>query len=333
MSSGKKITIDQVHIPSDYGSVLPRSFDYFEIKEAEGKGLGAFATRPIKAFTTVFPEQSIMSFNKDRSQVSENNLIAAYKNLSSQDKHIFDNMRNCHGICGCKSGLFFANAFGLPGGVGCFPIRSRLNHSCQANCMIDTHEKYYEKRITVLKDLEPGDELTFHYYLNTQFMTYEQRRADFRDVPSASLGPHRGILPDMVMASYMLLFCHLAEAEGVIVGSLLGTSFVKLIHCVMFRSAMKRVRQLPESILTNVQTWWKKAHSNGSGGSVLDYFDNMLWDTVGLFMSCVRDDGKIDSKNFDCPLRDVTEDNSWSEVMVALGIQSKQSIRYTPYFA
>ncbi|KAK4498862.1 hypothetical protein PRZ48_009372 [Zasmidium cellare] len=362
-STSSKKSINQIFFPPGYGSTQTQSFKYFEIKAIEGKGLGAFATRPIKAFTTIYHEQSIMTFYKDRSQVSENDLIAAYEKLSPQDKYTFDTMRNCHGMCGCKGGLFFANTFGLRGGgVGCFPNCSRLNHSCQANCMIDTHEEYDEKKITVLKDLKPGDELTFHYVLNTQFMTNEERQelltsedfgfvscrcqvctlppadkfisdsrrqimrhllywiegADLNEVPPASLGPHPGDLPDMVLASHILLFCHLAEAEGVVVGSRLGTSFAKLIHFVIFRAAMKRVRQLPERIWNNVQTWWKRAQFYGTGGSVLDYRDIDLFNTVEDFISCVRDDGEINWKEFQNPLREVTENSSWSELCLPL---------------
>ncbi|USW54926.1 hypothetical protein Slin15195_G082450 [Septoria linicola] len=112
------------------------TFDVFMLKEAPGKGLGAFATQPIKCGATVYSEKPLVIIEKPPDDFTEQDICEAYVKLTPHEQRVFNGMRNRHEGkgCQCKTGRFFSSIFNLEDAwrrTGCFPICSRFNHSCR----------------------------------------------------------------------------------------------------------------------------------------------------------------------------------------------------------
>lgn len=73
--------------------------------------------------------------------------------------------------------FYESSMFSLPdGGVGCFSVVSRLNHSCEANCAISKDGD--ATNLVVLRNIQPGEELTTHFNRDIQWMASNER-SDF----------------------------------------------------------------------------------------------------------------------------------------------------------
>lgn len=69
-------------------------YEHFEIRRAKGKGLGAFATRPIKAGTIVLREEPLFIISKPWDRITEKDVCDEYSKLSPENQVIFDNLRD-----------------------------------------------------------------------------------------------------------------------------------------------------------------------------------------------------------------------------------------------
>ncbi|USW53756.1 Putative SET domain-containing protein [Septoria linicola] len=162
--------------------------DFFELRPTPGKGIGAFATRFIAARTNIMVERPLMTLNKPEYAVREADVLQAYKQLSSADKKIFDSARHDseHGPnCKCKLGVLFGNIFSSSSldRPSLYPIASRFNHACNPNVIMLSPPKRVSERyhtIRAVRDVDQGEELTFSYLTELEFLTSEERKVSLQ---------------------------------------------------------------------------------------------------------------------------------------------------------
>ncbi|KAI5359449.1 putative SET domain-containing protein [Septoria linicola] len=241
--------------------------DFFELRPTPGKGIGAFATRFIAARTNIMVERPLMTLNKPEYAVREADVLQAYKQLSSADKKIFDSARHDseHGPnCKCKLGVLFGNIFSSSSldRPSLYPIASRFNHACNPNVIMLSPPKRVSERyhtIRAVRDVDQGEELTFSYLTELEFLTSEERK---------------GIVtgPD----------AHLAYA-------LTAWHVLNVAH-------HEKLDRIPATAVQDIRLWMKKSEANIrlQYGDNLDEGGDM-WVNIKAATSskCVQDDGQL----------------------------------------
>ncbi|UPK95010.1 hypothetical protein LCI18_005945 [Fusarium solani-melongenae] len=145
---------------------LPRDAP-FVLKEAtDGKGWGAYATRPIKKGGLIMLELPLFVIKKYE-QLNEDALSMAFFRLSPHQKEMVGMARDNGGpIFRSFSAWLTQNSFSVDNKcLGFYLVQSRFNHSCQPNSAVPHTELKNDAILkrTALKDIEAGEEITFCY--------------------------------------------------------------------------------------------------------------------------------------------------------------------------
>ncbi|CAG8959131.1 hypothetical protein HYFRA_00012994 [Hymenoscyphus fraxineus] len=151
------------------------STKYFEVREAKGAGLGAFAIKDIKKGEVVMTEKPLFL-------ATDATFWEKYQGLTGEQR---DTYRSLHawskaGVTweNIAQSIFWTNRFRTysePGETGIFVKSSRFNHQCHphANC---SYFFYKDKNLlvfTVLKDIREGEEITISYSDKPQDFPYQ----------------------------------------------------------------------------------------------------------------------------------------------------------------
>ncbi|KAK0492533.1 SET domain-containing protein [Armillaria luteobubalina] len=165
------------------------------VKDAGGKGLGAFASRDIGRGDLILAEEPLLPFPKHLPSPIE--LRLAVEKLSPRDLLTFLSLKNAHSNNkDTISGIFNTNAFSDGGIV----IRaSRFNHSCLPNARYSYHEATNRQRIFALTDIRKGEEIFVMYFAGRDMYgsTRQQRQDTLQTWYNFSCScpacdPHRG---------------------------------------------------------------------------------------------------------------------------------------------
>lgn len=166
--------------------VLPKDAP-FTLKPSPGKGWGAFATRPIKKGETILHEKPLYILRNHPEEIFFPwDIMKAYQQLKPKDKQIFQALGQAMGV---GLGLLDMvkihelNQFDIKNDNGCresalYPLHSRFNHSCVPNSRLyERHMDDTDTRIAI-ENIPAGEEITFCYSRNLQFMTALERHQD-----------------------------------------------------------------------------------------------------------------------------------------------------------
>lgn len=145
---------------------LPR-YSPFVLKEAaDGKGWGAYATRPIKKGGLIMIEQPLFVIDILR-DLNEETLGMIFFYLSSENIELARMARDNGGpFFKTFTAWMIQNSFNVDEhGLGFYLVQSRFNHSCRPNSALphtDLENDTVLKR-TAIMDIEAGEEITFCY--------------------------------------------------------------------------------------------------------------------------------------------------------------------------
>lgn len=154
-----------------------------------GKGNGAFALRDIKPGVRILLDDALMHFDKSRHEVNEADLRQAFQGLDeaarTQFMGLFVSANYAHMPTFLLKPKYDTNHFGSSEKSGCYAHASRFNHSCSPNCVI-TAASSHQKQCFVVKPVKIGEELTFAYDPELEYMTFDQRTVYFATAPEAA---------------------------------------------------------------------------------------------------------------------------------------------------
>lgn len=179
--------------------------DVLEVRKSKRGGLGVFATRPISKFTRVVADipMLMMRVGEDLPDLRE-----AYERLSVQHRKLYDSFatnvnierdnalaeklrergypdKDVEDLVRTAS-TFLSNAFRVHDAAGnelrvLFPQVARFNHDCGPNChdvfVQDITKGVGRMRVTTLRDIAAGEELTIAYFNLLQARADRQTRA------------------------------------------------------------------------------------------------------------------------------------------------------------
>lgn len=166
------------------------------VREAPGKGNGAFALMDIPAGTTILIDTALFMIDKPFKQVKEEDVHNVLSTLTSGEQQAFKSLPI---FAPPQSAIFYnkhapllgrlsTNQFSPIGGnkCGCFVHASRFNHSCLPNCGMvgDMEGDMPERRCVVYRDILKDEELTFSYFEGLQCMDTAQRETFLTNVMS-----------------------------------------------------------------------------------------------------------------------------------------------------
>jgi hypothetical protein len=178
-------TYSKSAVTSLHAELCPETFEHFEFREAPGKGIGAFATKPIRSGTVLFYEKPLFTVHDPEGDLAELEIQAAYAKLSHADKKKFNALRDPEmeagkNPFGLKYYKFSANAFQSGDGASdCVAIGSRFNHACQPNATCPIYRDGHVFKTLV--DIEQDEEITFCYMEQLNYMTTDERRPQLQD--------------------------------------------------------------------------------------------------------------------------------------------------------
>ncbi|KAL6299885.1 hypothetical protein BKA93DRAFT_819723 [Sparassis latifolia] len=152
---------------ADLNANLPGGFT---LRPVNGKGLGAFASRPFRRGDLVLtdPPLYIVENPDNGGRIHQGKVITAVKRLSAADKQVFLSLMNVYADTGRFPnpilGIHDTNAFQVGGYDSALCIvASRFNHSCSPNARYSWHAASGRLRIYALRDIAVGGELLVSY--------------------------------------------------------------------------------------------------------------------------------------------------------------------------
>jgi len=159
---------------------------FFEIKQADSKGLGVYATVPIKPGTLILAESPLLRVNTD--YYFKSDIEALFAALPPSKQEIYLSLSSAHGQPHdwypskihpavseeerkrikeqheARTGkeksvlsLFMTNAMDSGEGAAVFECASRFNHCCVPNACFSWNEKLGVETIYATKEIEPGE--------------------------------------------------------------------------------------------------------------------------------------------------------------------------------
>ncbi|KAK3380344.1 hypothetical protein B0T24DRAFT_190996 [Lasiosphaeria ovina] len=164
----------------------------FELKPSSGKGWGAFATRRIERGALILSEEPLFTIRKPHAEITEEDVVRAFQQLPASRKPLFFLLRdNASGNFRRAEHAFAENSFNMAGEDhggrqrdgprGLFLLHSRFNHSCVPNTKIPTSNREISHvQSFAIRDILPGEEITFSYESDFGCMTREERHRQLR---------------------------------------------------------------------------------------------------------------------------------------------------------
>lgn len=172
------------------------------MRNAEGKGLGVFATRDIAGGTDILVEEPIFVIKKHEDSIEVADVLNVYPKLSTDAKMKFARLRsaldytnwNDFKDLGVNSDnvdpkrwvwiTYYSNKHTILNGktgedsTGVYHVCSLFNHSCLPNAWIGS-DIGGRRTCRVFRDIEMGEEITFSYDVAAMFMTTSERALNF----------------------------------------------------------------------------------------------------------------------------------------------------------
>ncbi|KAK0637172.1 hypothetical protein B0T17DRAFT_588093 [Bombardia bombarda] len=168
----------------------------FELKPSSGKGWGAFATRRIGRGALILSEEPLFTIRKPHAEITDEDVVRAFQQLPASRKPLFFLLRdNASWQFRRVEHAFAENCFNMAGEDhggrqrdgprGLFLLHSRFNHSCLPNTKIpiptSNREITYVQSFAI-RDILPGEEITFSYECDFGCRTREERHQQLRFV-------------------------------------------------------------------------------------------------------------------------------------------------------
>ena len=158
----------------------------FELKPSPGKGWGVFATRKIEQGDVILRERPLFTIQKSAEEVTEEDLWMAFLQLKPDEGKQFQLLRdngNASSPFSRMTHAFAENSWLISGNPqihGLYLLHSRFNHSCIPNSKVPSHSG--EITSFAVRDIAPGEEITFCYYTELKCMTMDERHKDLEFV-------------------------------------------------------------------------------------------------------------------------------------------------------
>ncbi|KAK3702041.1 hypothetical protein LTR37_015155 [Vermiconidia calcicola] len=136
----------------------------YAVKPSPDKGLGVFATKPIKSGTVIVRDHVIMKIRRPECDVTSQQVQGAFDALSKEDQAAF--MALHEGNLPYKTKLlriYKANAFGDEVHAWVYLKLARLNHSCAPNAEITETDNEADVKVVALKPIQKGEEVLISY--------------------------------------------------------------------------------------------------------------------------------------------------------------------------
>ncbi|KAH8895247.1 SET domain-containing protein [Thozetella sp. PMI_491] len=213
----------------DRSKVSNNNEPLYEIKEVQGKGKGAIATRRIAKDMVIMIDPAIMlspmQYPGDVPwQKIQDMLRVGVEQLRDPERVTGLGKKGTSGASPVED-VFLTNSFAVSvGGAlysGLFPELSRLNHDCRPNARIYFSEKAMTMVVWSLRDIEPGEEITIscnNPNLHTGF-TYQERQRTTADLwgfhcncPLCSVNPEARAISDERRTSIRVLRAEIVQA-------------------------------------------------------------------------------------------------------------------------
>lgn len=159
---------------------------FFEIKQTGPKGLGAYATSPIKPGTLLLAEPPLLRVNTD--YYFKSDIETLFAALPPSKQEVYLSLSSAHGQPGDRYpskihpavseeereriteqhaaltgkeksvlSVFMTNAMDAGGGAAVFARASRFNHCCVPNACFAWNEKLGVETIYAIKEIERGE--------------------------------------------------------------------------------------------------------------------------------------------------------------------------------
>lgn len=175
------------------------------MRDAEGKGLGAFAIEEFRRGDLTLAEQPLFDADDPDSggRKHQSNIISVVQKLSLEEKKKFMSLTNAYSAnprFATIIGIFNTNAFRTNDTVSTICVlASRFNHSCSPNARYSWHAAGDRLRIYALRDIAVGDEVNVSYLSASH--VYGSRHKDRQD----RLKTHYGFICTCVVCSLPFL--------------------------------------------------------------------------------------------------------------------------------
>eukprot|EP00933_Yihiella_yeosuensis_P003093 TRINITY_DN10547_c0_g1_i2.p1 TRINITY_DN10547_c0_g1~~TRINITY_DN10547_c0_g1_i2.p1 ORF type:complete len:377 (-),score=63.87 TRINITY_DN10547_c0_g1_i2:69-1199(-) len=141
----------------------------FEIKQLEGRGLGAIALEDLKSGKIVLADPPVLAVRTDEPGDAWNReLHSEFEKLGDENKKV---VWDLHDVClnskeKTLEGILFSNCIGRDMArfdVALLPLVSRFNHSCSPNLEQSWDEDAGEAHLIAAEEIPAGEELTISY--------------------------------------------------------------------------------------------------------------------------------------------------------------------------
>ncbi|KAK5988884.1 SET domain-containing protein 5 [Cladobotryum mycophilum] len=178
----------------------------FELKPSPRRGWGAFAKTRIPQGAIILTEKPLFVIQKPSTEITEHDVLQTFNRLPPAKKQQFLLLReNAAQPFNYMEEAFCENSFNVvqPDGAthhGLFLLHSRFNHSCMPNTVIPANDRGVVTSFAI-RDILPGEEITFLYNRNLEYMTRGERQIVQRFMCSCKTctkgGPLQQELSDM----------------------------------------------------------------------------------------------------------------------------------------
>ncbi|GAA6029792.1 hypothetical protein JCM8097_001052 [Rhodosporidiobolus ruineniae] len=175
---------------------LPSLPPIYEIREVPGKGKGLISTTDLPADTLVLLDRPLLVWQPGALPRPHLNALLSHalSRLKPEKQEEFLALSNCFPTSSDSALLGRAETNGLPvvhladlppssqadevTYTGVFPLASRLNHSCDANCRLEFSAREWRLAVRTNRAVKRGDELCISYIV--PFQTRDMRRAELK---------------------------------------------------------------------------------------------------------------------------------------------------------
>ncbi|KAK3722767.1 hypothetical protein LTR37_002339 [Vermiconidia calcicola] len=136
----------------------------YAVKPSPDKGLGVFATRPVKPGTVIIRDHVSMKIRRPEYDVTSQHVQSAFDALSKEDQAAFMALHEGNLPYNTKLlRIYKANAFGDEVHAWVYLKLARLNHSCAPNAEITEPYNEADVKLVALKPIRKGEEVLISY--------------------------------------------------------------------------------------------------------------------------------------------------------------------------
>lgn len=147
---------------------------YYEVRDANSKGRGAFALKAVPAGTRILVDHALFAVPSTEEKI----VLDKVAGLDPATRQLFNSLPRDPKFSNPDMARFSMSNFQInsTGMVGAFAHASRLNHSCQPNCAMTTTADG-QMQCHVINNISKGEELTFAYCQDVLFASSADRNS------------------------------------------------------------------------------------------------------------------------------------------------------------